>query len=260
MLLHNGVAVDLDSCTVTYQGKFVDLTPTEYRLLVLFLEYPNHVFDYDFISKKLWAEEKTPTESCIRSHIKRLRQALKKVDESADIIDNIHGIGYRLKLDDNKKIMSEHQNITKIIPNFSILQQILELKNIDYLVIDNKFNIHYYSSKLSQYSEAPEYLEVGNDARNAFPELAGLEEVFEKLRRQEIKSFQMQGISRVAGVDNCQYLNCYIIGDNCASMKMKAEAEQLQLLFIFFEDASEMMLYKQQVVQRELEDCLLSVT
>ena len=254
MLVYDSVAVDQDSCTVTYQGKKIGLSAKEYQLLLLFLQHPKCVFNYESLAEKLWTQEKQPTDSCIRSHIKRLRRAFKKVDSSADIIDNIHGFGYRLKADINNRSRTDCKDIltTKIVPNFSLVQKVLDLKKIDYLVIDDQFKIHYYSPKLSRYSNLPEYLEVGNDARQAFLELAGLEEAFGKLSKGDIESFQIQGVSKILGGDECQYITCLILANSSAQIGLDEE----KLFFIFFEDTSELISYKQQFMQKEIESCL----
>jgi DNA-binding response OmpR family regulator len=89
--------LDPRSCEVTYRGQALQLTPTEYSLLELFLRNPERVFSRSAIIKNLWAFEDAPGEDTIRSHIKGLRQKLKLVEAPADLIQTVYGLGYRLQ-------------------------------------------------------------------------------------------------------------------------------------------------------------------
>jgi len=82
---------------VTYRGQALQLTPTEYSLLELFLRNPERVFSRSAIMENLWAFEDAPGEDTIRSHIKGLRQKLKLVEAPADVIQTVYGLGYRLQ-------------------------------------------------------------------------------------------------------------------------------------------------------------------
>jgi DNA-binding response OmpR family regulator/HPt (histidine-containing phosphotransfer) domain-containing protein len=82
---------------VTYAENLLSLTPKEYALLELFLRNTRRVFSYGAIQDHLWAYEDIPSEDAVRTHIKTLRQKLKKAGAPADSIETVYGIGYRLK-------------------------------------------------------------------------------------------------------------------------------------------------------------------
>ncbi|MBW4520969.1 MAG: response regulator [Scytolyngbya sp. HA4215-MV1] len=84
------------SCQVTYAGKPLNLTPKEYLLLELFLRNPERVFSRGYILQHLWTFDDPPLEESVKAHIKGLRQKLKAVG-AIDWIENVYGIGYRLK-------------------------------------------------------------------------------------------------------------------------------------------------------------------
>jgi diguanylate cyclase (GGDEF)-like protein len=84
------------ACEVTYRGQLLHLSPKEYGLLELLLRHPQRVFSSASILEHLWGFQETPGEETVRTHIKRLRRKLKTVGVG-DIIDNIYGMGYRLK-------------------------------------------------------------------------------------------------------------------------------------------------------------------
>jgi DNA-binding response OmpR family regulator len=85
------------SATVTFDDQIVPLTPKEYALLELFLRNSKRVFSCNAILDHLWSYDGTPGEEAIRTHIKGLRQKLKKVGAASDFIETVYGIGYRLK-------------------------------------------------------------------------------------------------------------------------------------------------------------------
>lgn len=85
------------TCEVTYDSKPVSLTPTEYRLLELFLRNSTRVYSRSAILEHLWSFDEPPAEDTIRAHIKGLRQKLKSAGASADLIETVYGLGYRLK-------------------------------------------------------------------------------------------------------------------------------------------------------------------
>lgn len=243
ILSYGKILVDTDSCRVKYDDTGVDLYPKEYDLLVLFLKYPNHVLSYEFIVDKIWDIDKYPTPGNIRTHIKGLRKAFKKVDESEEIIETVHGIGYRLK---PVKTFRESKN-SIISPSLSIMKGFFKAKAIEYLVIDNQWVIRYISPGLNDYCDYPEFLKVGIQAEEVFPEFIGLEEGFEKILNQELDKLEIKGIARSVNPNRPEFINFYVMSEECQNRENKTD----KLLFIFFEDASEHMSYRQRLVQLE---------
>ncbi len=82
-------------------GKPVELSKTEFRLLRLFMEYPKTVFTREQILDKVWGINSYLSERTVDVHILRLRKLLKPhcVD---DTIVTIHGTGYCLSKESHK--------------------------------------------------------------------------------------------------------------------------------------------------------------
>jgi DNA-binding response OmpR family regulator len=78
----------------------VHLTSKEYCLLELFLLNPKRVFSRRAILDRLWDFAESPGEETVSTHIKCLRQKLKAAG-SADPIETVHGLGYRLRSPSN---------------------------------------------------------------------------------------------------------------------------------------------------------------
>ena len=90
----DALRIDMKRFAVTWQGKPVDLTLTEFWMVHALAKFPGHVKDRDQLMRDA---ELTVDESTITSHIKRMRKKFVEVDEKFDRIDTVYGIGYRWK-------------------------------------------------------------------------------------------------------------------------------------------------------------------
>lgn len=85
------------TCQVTYKNELLNLTPTEYRLLELFLRNNRRVFSCSDLIEQVWSFDHSPSEETVRSHIKGLRMKMRAAGAPADLIETVYGLGYRLK-------------------------------------------------------------------------------------------------------------------------------------------------------------------
>lgn len=85
------------SAEVTFRGNLISLSPKEYALLGLFLRNPQRVFSRSDIIDRLWSIDTTPSEGAVTNLIKDLRQKLKSFGMTADLLETVYGLGYRLK-------------------------------------------------------------------------------------------------------------------------------------------------------------------
>lgn len=97
LLTWDRLCINPVSAEVTYDGKIVPLTPKEYGLLGLFLRNPQRVFSRGDIIDRLWSIDTTPSEGAVTNLIKDLRQKLKAFGMTADLLETVYGLGYRLK-------------------------------------------------------------------------------------------------------------------------------------------------------------------
>jgi len=89
--------IDLDRHVVSRDGQPLDLTPTEFDLLKVLMEYPGHAFTRgDLIEKGLgYAYE--GVDRGIDSHIKNLRKKIESDPTNPTYIVTVYGVGYRLQ-------------------------------------------------------------------------------------------------------------------------------------------------------------------
>jgi DNA-binding response OmpR family regulator len=82
---------------VSYGNILLHLTPKEYGLLELLLRNGRRVLSRSVIIEHVWSLESPPEEHAVKVHIRSLRQKLKAVGSAEDLIETVHGMGYRLK-------------------------------------------------------------------------------------------------------------------------------------------------------------------
>ncbi len=89
----------LDPATyeVSYNDNTLRLTPKEYSLLELFLRNGRRILSRSTIIERVWSLDEPPDEGTVKTHIKSLRKKLKVVGAPNDLIETVHGVGYRLK-------------------------------------------------------------------------------------------------------------------------------------------------------------------
>lgn len=88
------LTIDTDRHEVRVDGRRVDLTTTEFRILQLLAGKKGWVFSRDKILDFLWGREKAVVDRTVDVHIKHLRE---KLGEAADMIKNVRGVGYKLE-------------------------------------------------------------------------------------------------------------------------------------------------------------------
>lgn len=90
------LCLDGQAARITWQDQEIPLTSTEYKLLELLLRNPDRIFSRSAILDRLWDAE-APTERAINTYVKDIRKKLKTAGFSAEIIETVYGMGYRLK-------------------------------------------------------------------------------------------------------------------------------------------------------------------
>ncbi|MER2063149.1 MAG: response regulator transcription factor [Alkalibacterium sp.] len=89
--------IDNDSRRVTADGKSVNLTPKEYDLLHYLMSSPDQIFGREQLLREVWKYEFFGDLRTVDTHIKRLREKLKKESEVASkMIETVWGLGYKL--------------------------------------------------------------------------------------------------------------------------------------------------------------------
>ncbi|HTK09890.1 MAG TPA: response regulator transcription factor, partial [Ktedonobacteraceae bacterium] len=90
--------VDLDTGTrVAYRaGREIELSPTEYELLSLFMRRPRQVLTRDLIMDRVWGLDFEGSSNVLEVYVGYLRSKLEAESESR-LIHTVRGIGYVFK-------------------------------------------------------------------------------------------------------------------------------------------------------------------
>jgi diguanylate cyclase (GGDEF)-like protein len=84
---------------VTYRQQEVALGVKEYGLLELLLRNPQRIFSRSAILDHLWTIDDFPSEGAVTNLVKDLRRKLKTAGLTAELVETLYGLGYRLKAD-----------------------------------------------------------------------------------------------------------------------------------------------------------------
>ena len=101
-LTFDTLVVNTDSKTVTIDDQIIDLTKTEYNILLLLIEHSEKTFSRADILKQAWDGDGVVLDRTVDVHIARLR---KKLEQYGDCITNRTGYGYNFN--QNKKAQTK---------------------------------------------------------------------------------------------------------------------------------------------------------
>ncbi len=90
------LTIDSEKFEARIEGKKIELTTTEFKILEVLAEGRGRVYTRDQLLKKkrIWGDEKLIYDRTIDVHIKNLREKLGK---SGNMVKTIRGIGYKLE-------------------------------------------------------------------------------------------------------------------------------------------------------------------
>ena len=92
-LEHRGAILNLYDTTLTYEGKKIDLTKNEFRILQTLMENKGRLVSRDTLMTKLWETDDYIEENTLTVNIARLRKKLDKAGLT-DFITTKVGEGY----------------------------------------------------------------------------------------------------------------------------------------------------------------------
>ncbi|NJM00002.1 MAG: response regulator transcription factor [Synechococcaceae cyanobacterium SM2_3_2] len=85
------------SYEVSYGNTGIRLTPKEFSILELLMQNGRRVLSRTFLLERLWSISDPPHEETIKAHIKGLRKKLSQAGAPQQLIETVHGVGYRLR-------------------------------------------------------------------------------------------------------------------------------------------------------------------
>ena len=95
-LSSNGITIQRLKGEVYKNGKQIDLTASEYKLLCLFMENPNLILSPEQILSRLWdCDEKYIDTNTLTVYIRRLRKKIEDDPADPHSIVTVRGMGYK---------------------------------------------------------------------------------------------------------------------------------------------------------------------
>ena len=82
---------------VSYGRSPIHLTPKEFALMEAFLRHGRRVLSREAMIEQAWPMQAVPEADTIKSYVKNLRAKLRNAGAPRQMIETVHGVGYRLK-------------------------------------------------------------------------------------------------------------------------------------------------------------------
>lgn len=99
-LEEGGLKVDMASRRVFRDGQVINLTPTEFNLLVVLMRRKGEVVSNDELARQVWGPQYASEAGFVRRYVWHLRQKVEIDPENPQYIHNERGFGYRFEVPD----------------------------------------------------------------------------------------------------------------------------------------------------------------
>lgn len=90
-----GLCIDLKSYEVAVDGRKVNLSPTEFKLLRFLAQNRGRVYSRNQILDHVWGDESYVEPRTVDVHIRRLRAQIELDENSPNFIVTVRGVGYK---------------------------------------------------------------------------------------------------------------------------------------------------------------------
>ncbi len=91
---HGDLVIDTPRHSVTWKGRPLDLTATEFRLLVTLVQRRGRVQSREALLRDVWEYDTLIDTRTVDTHMRRLRE---KLGDAAKHLETIRGVGYRFE-------------------------------------------------------------------------------------------------------------------------------------------------------------------
>jgi two-component system response regulator BaeR len=92
------LTLDVETYRASLNGRLLDLTPGEFRLLAVLYGSQGRVYSREQLLNRIYDDQRAVTDRAVDSHIKNLRRKLVEAGGEDDWIKSIYGVGYRMEL------------------------------------------------------------------------------------------------------------------------------------------------------------------
>jgi len=92
-----GLLFDVTRHRVEVDGRLVQLTPTEFRLLALLASEPERVFSREEVMRHLWESVFVGDRRNVDVHVRNLRRKIEREPAQPERLLTVRGVGYQLR-------------------------------------------------------------------------------------------------------------------------------------------------------------------
>jgi len=92
------LVIDERNRRVVRHGELIELTPSEFRLLLQFARAPQRLLPHQMLLERVWGSNWEASQSDLKSLVSRLRAKLGEDPRHPRYIETQRGIGYRFLL------------------------------------------------------------------------------------------------------------------------------------------------------------------
>jgi len=93
--------LDPDSFRALFEGREVELTSVEFKLLQTMYQQPGRIFSRSKLMDLIYPDQRIVSDRTIDSHVKKLRKKLADLAPEQELIQSVYGAGYRYDPQDN---------------------------------------------------------------------------------------------------------------------------------------------------------------
>lgn len=94
-LKYNGLVVDIDNSTMTYESNIIDLTKNELKILTCLIRNKDKIVSRDKLMDFMWNSDLYVDDNTLSVNITRVRKKLQNIGVG-DIIETKRGLGYKI--------------------------------------------------------------------------------------------------------------------------------------------------------------------
>lgn len=87
------------SLQASWNGRKLDLTSVEFKLLQHLAAHPGRIFSREQLMDRIYADRRIVSDRTIDSHIKKLRKKIETASPGEDLIRSVYGVGYKFEME-----------------------------------------------------------------------------------------------------------------------------------------------------------------
>lgn len=92
-----GLQLDAERYRGTLQGRDLELTAVEFKLLQILAQNPGKLFSRQQLMDRMYQDQRVVSDRTIDSHIKKLRKKLHLAAPDDELIHSLYGVGYKFE-------------------------------------------------------------------------------------------------------------------------------------------------------------------